>query len=127
MCLIGRTLEKLERVEKEVRSLNPSIHTIKICVNFSQNANTNFYESEVLRPLEAIPRDKVALLILNAGCMPNGNFERVSAQDLQDILDVNLYQVGMLSRMLLGNLFQRALTGRHAALITVSSLFGKFC
>ena len=39
----------------------------------------------------------IALAIINAGLMNNGKFSDISIQADQDMLDVNLYQYGMLA------------------------------
>ena len=60
----------------------------------------------------------ISLVIINAGLMNNGKFNEVSIKAAQDMLDVNLYQYGMLA-----SLFGEILAKRKqkSGLILVSS------
>ena len=52
ICLISRTKEKLDKIEAELKGINPKIKTMQICVDFSGNSNVKFYEEQVMEKLK---------------------------------------------------------------------------
>jgi short-subunit dehydrogenase len=51
-----------------------------------------------------------------------GNFENVSIEDLKEMLDVNVYQKGLLSRLLINKFYKRGQEGKKSAIIFLSSI-----
>jgi NADP-dependent 3-hydroxy acid dehydrogenase YdfG len=51
-----------------------------------------------------------------------GNFENVSIEDLKEMLDVNVYQKGFLSRLLINKFYKRGQEGKKSAIIFLSSI-----
>ena len=45
ICLVSRTMSKLQAVEQEVRSINPTIETRIVQADFYANSNIRFYEN----------------------------------------------------------------------------------
>ena len=52
-------------------------------------------------------KDEISLLILADQARGLGNFENVSIEDLKEMIDVNVYQKGFLSRLLIDKFFKR--------------------
>lgn len=62
----------------------------------------------------------IGLLVLNAGVMTIGRYETMSAKAMQDMLDLNVYQVTGMAKHMVPALAERKKSG----LIMVSSVAG---
>lgn len=76
IALISRTKSKMEKVQLELKQINPEIKTMILVADFAGNANINFYES-VADQLKTID---MSVLILNAGIAVVGPFEDPTAR-----------------------------------------------
>ena len=67
ICLVSRTLSKLEIVEKQVNALNPKIKTKVVQADFA-NTNMEYFENiqNQVKDLD------IAVLVVNAGAMTTG-------------------------------------------------------
>lgn len=68
---------------------------------------------------------EISIYVLNAGTMFCGHFVDTSLENLKEMLDVNVYQVGILSRLIVRKLHKRATEGKRSALITLGAISGK--
>ena len=66
----------------------------------------------------------MSLLVLNASSMTLGTFESMSILEIKQMIDINIYQIGMILRLLLNKFYKRANHGKKSAIITVSSIVG---
>ena len=90
--------------------------------DFSENNNPAFYSYLVQQAWRKEPNIDIALVVINAGCMFNGSFDRVPEDKLQAMIDVDLYQYGMLAKLVERKLRERSIaTQSKSGLIIVSS------
>ncbi len=71
ICLVSRTLSKLEIVEKQVNTLNPKIKTKVVQADFA-NTNMEYFENikNQVKDLD------IAVLVVNAGAMTTGRLSK---------------------------------------------------
>ena len=62
------------------------------------------------------------MLVLADQARQFGKFENVSIENLKEMLDVNVYQNGFLSRLLIDKFYKRRSFGKRSAIIFLSSI-----
>ena len=67
---------------------------------------------------------EISILVLNASQMTLGTFESMTIHQIKSMIDINVYQVGMLLRLLVSKFYKRASNGKKSAIITQSSIVG---
>ena len=58
-----------------------------VVADFSKNSNIEFY-NEIMSKVSDLD---IGLVVLNAGVLNSGYFSKAEANDLQQLLDVNVY------------------------------------
>jgi len=121
---VSRTVKKLEAVEEEIKKINPGVQTKIIQADFCGNATKEFYEELFEKIIQSLPQGhSVALVVNNAGMIIIGLFEKFSAKDCTDMVDLNVTQVVMLSKLFVDYFMSsRKPKGLKCGLINVSSL-----
>jgi len=94
-----------------------------LCYDFNGKANKKHYQ-ELVKNLNQLEqnRDEISLLVLADQAREFGKFENVSIEDLKEMLDVNIYQKGFLSRLLINKFYKRGSDGKKCAIVFLSSI-----
>ena len=67
---------------------------------FAGNCNKKFYQDTIYK--QFLPIDsEISILIINDSLEHKGDFDKLNLEEIQDMLDVNLYQTGLLSKVML--------------------------
>lgn len=86
ICLVSRSEMKLKAVvDQELRKFN--VETRIVVADFSYNSNLSFYNDLVSKVCDL----DIGLVVLNAGVHNTGNFTELGMDQLQQMLDVNVY------------------------------------
>lgn len=123
ICLVSRTQAKLEKVEAQIKELTKNagdgagVETRILTCDFSGANSVEFYEKLVERCADI----DVSIVIVNAGIMTVGDFDKMPGDVAQTMIDVNSYHYAMTQRLFLDRLLVRAQAGKRCAMIGVSS------
>ncbi|WP_326596458.1 SDR family NAD(P)-dependent oxidoreductase [Streptomyces sp. NBC_01803] len=115
LVLVDRDAERLAAVAAGIRATRPD-RTVDTVV--ADLADIEALKATAAGIAEAHPR--ITLLINNAGVALGGQFDQVSAEDFDWVMDINFRAPVVLTRLLLPRLTQEA--GSH--IVNLSSLFG---
>jgi short-subunit dehydrogenase len=103
LILLSRSQERLEALDKELKSKVPSLETMIIVFDFKQEARD-------LEGIERKVRDRIAqkgdvmdlaVIVNNAGVNTRGYFRDISAEEIREMALVNTYPYTLLTRSLL--------------------------
>jgi len=117
LVLIDRDADGLERVAGELRAKHPGITVTTVVADLADRDGTDSVGSQL-----AAEHPDTTLLINCAGVALGGNFDQVSLQDFNWLIDINFRATVTLTHHLLPVL--RRNRGSHLA--NVSSVFGLF-
>ncbi len=118
IVLVGRNLEKLNQVGKQLRQLNAAILTKTIVFDFSTlSTQESVEELENLLRQELEGKD-VSILINNVGCAFYNKFENHSVWDCMQQINVNVNAQTYMTRFMLPRLLNR----EKSAIIDISSI-----
>lgn len=114
ICLLGRSLEKLDALEKEVKEANSFINVKVIVTDYKQCLSPAFFDNivEELRDID------VSILINNASVDFFDYFTESTNQKLQELFCVNMISVVMLTHIVAPKMLERKL---NSAIINMSS------
>ena len=117
--LIARNKEKLDAVAEEIKK---TYNTETKCVVFDFNA---FYTDEVIAKLkeELEVFDKVWLLVNNVGVGHTGLFHQMLDKDVQALLNVNVYGLVFITKILLPKLLENE---KRSGIINIGSGVTRF-
>lgn len=123
IVLVARTLSKLEAVERELKQLAPSVRTKLIVIDLSTAGSIDHYRT-ILDQTAALD---VSLVIPNAGVYKRGQFDQLGADEVQTILDMNMYHVISVVKLFYQRMLDRTLQspGTHSGFVFVSSVVAK--
>jgi len=114
IVLVGRNREKLEGVEKELKSQYQSAQT-RIVVEDNTNAPDQGFSQRLVEQVKDLD---VSILINNAGIAVTDVYTDIPLSKIKDIVLVNALAPALITRAFLPQLAQR----KKSALITVSSI-----
>ncbi|WP_059011944.1 SDR family NAD(P)-dependent oxidoreductase [Streptomyces specialis] len=115
LVLIDRDAERLDAVAAAIRAARPGR---QIDTMVADLADTPALDALAARVTEAHPR--ITLLVNNAGVALGGQFDQVSAEDFDWLMDINFRAPVALTRLLLPRLTESP--GSH--IVNMSSVFG---
>jgi len=108
VCLISSNKERLEKAKKELLDLYPS-STIKI-IDFNLD---QFYTEETIKNLKErinseLKDEEISILLNNAGVAHDGRFDSLSEKNITHILNVNIFGLTILTKIIIENMSRRA-------------------
>jgi uncharacterized protein len=115
LVLIGRSMEKLIRVEKKCKEINRKVQVRIIQADLCKEALQISKYEEIRRQCEDL---KIVLLINNAGVLYNGYFKDQTAEQIREQVIVNTYPYVLLTRALISNI-QKA--GKRSCIMNLAS------
>lgn len=113
ICLIGRDVDRLTKVEQDLKKLNPNISTKIINVNFTNSLLSGLWLS-VKAELEKI---EISILINNVGVGTSEFFTASSNPSAKDLISINCATVSHLTKIVLPMMQKRK---SRSAIINVS-------
>lgn len=117
IVLVGRSQEKLQGVEKELKSKYQSTQT-KIIVEDSENASDDQFSKRIVDQVKGLD---VSFLVNNAGILIRENYTKIPVTDIKKIVTVNALAPALITRAFLPLLSQR----KRSAMISVGSIAGE--
>mmetsp|Transcript_17949 Transcript_17949/g.24102 ORF Transcript_17949/g.24102 Transcript_17949/m.24102 type:complete len:214 (-) Transcript_17949:390-1031(-) len=115
ICLVSRSEGKLKGVvENELASFG--VKTKIVVADFAQNAKMSFYD-EIVSQVKDLD---IGLVVLNAGVSNSGFVGDIEIEQLEQMLDVNVYQYSVLTYKLAKMLEARK--AERSGILMVSSL-----
>lgn len=119
ICLIGRSLEKLEILKREISEINHSVHSKIIVTDFKQ-AVSPMYFTQLFEQLKTLD---ISILVNNASVDFFDYFTESTNQQLQELFCVNMLAVVMITHHLIAKMLHRKFC---SAIINLSSCDGVF-
>ena len=119
ICMIGRSTEKLEALEKEIKEINNFVGTKVIVTDYKQCLSPMFF-TNIMEELKNID---ISILVNNASVDFFDYFTESTNQKLQELFCVNIISVAMLTHIVVQKMLQRKL---NSAIINLSSCEGVF-
>ena len=118
IVLVSRSQDKLESVIAGDLS-QFGVKTRIVVADFSQKTNMEFY-NDILCKVSDLD---IGLVVVNAGVMNHGGFEKIETEKLQQMLDVNVYQYAALAHMF-GDLLEARMKdqAKRSGLVFLSSI-----
>ena len=117
IVLVSRDKAKLEASEGILKASNPTTKTRIIQADFSESMTPDFYQN-IYKQLEDLD---ISILVNNAGIALFNYFEKVSAQEIKDMIQTNCSSYLFLAQSLAQKLMNRE---KRGAIINVGSLAG---
>jgi len=117
ICLISRTLSKLESAEAEVQRANAAVQTRVVVADFRSCSEQLFWD-ELARQISDLD---VSVLVNNVGINRTERFDTIDPAFLRDIVSVNCTSQLLMSRLLISSMLKRPL---RSAIISISSVAG---
>ena len=115
ICLVSRTQSKLQAaVDSELSSFG--VKTKIVVADFTHNARTSFYD-DIMRQVEDLD---IGLVVLNAGVSNSGYISEIDIAELEQTLDVNVYQYSLLTHKIAKKLESRQ--AEQSGLVLISSV-----
>jgi len=113
-------MEKLKQVEKEINSECPDVKVRVIQIDLSGNCSMDHYR----RILDETEDLDISVVIPNAGFAKIGRYDKIPEEVIQQMLDINIYHVGAVTKLFYPRLLARTLKnpGLHSGILTVSSV-----
>lgn len=114
---ISRDKKKLDEVEKELKSLNPSVKVLTVVLNMFECNQPGFFDD-----LWAQTKDlDISIVVNNAGVDCLMLFHELTTQFVADMVNVNVNAVALLTKLYIEKLYKRK---NDTAVICLSSLAG---
>ena len=110
----------MDAVENEIKKNSPDVKTRIVQADFISNSNLNFYR-DIMNKVKDLD---IGLIVLNAGIMNVGYFDKKSGRQLQEMMDVNAYSLCILLKMFLPQLDRRCNSEKTSGVCITSSLAG---
>lgn len=63
----------------------------------------------------------ISIVFINAGIMPVGHMENIPVEVISELLDINVYQYGMLHKLLIEKLLERSKERKRSLLMGTAS------
>lgn len=118
VALVGRTREKLETTEREIRNRVDRSNPI-VCADLEKEEECRRAHEEAMAGLET---DRLDILVNNAGIYLPGELAKTQSEDWERTLRTNLTSVFHLTKSCLPSL---ARSGRGPVVINISSTLGQ--
>jgi len=115
IVLVARNSEKLNTVEKELKTVNPEVKTKIVVSDFTNSYKEGFAEEiyEQVRDLD------VSILVNNAGVWDADYYHRIPVQNIRNLVLTNVLAHALITRVFLPRLAART---TKSAIIDVASL-----
>lgn len=120
LVLCSRTMSKLQTLEREIKMRWPKVKTRLIQMDFSGKNNMAYYDTII----EKVADLDLSMVVVCAGAMYAGKFENLSASELQEMLDLNIYQYVAFAKKFIPYLAEKRPDPNKSAIFFVSGLHG---
>ena len=133
LIMVDRIDPKLQELDTQLHQLFSDIKTVKIVFDITDptivNARRHFRSTigEAISKVESDENlrptgEEVSMLVVASGQMNHGSFDDLSVAAIKEMIDLNVYMTGFITKMLLNKFYQRAHKGKKSAVIVVSSV-----
>jgi len=119
ICLVARTKSKLEKVQEEIKLLNPNVQT-KIVIADFKNSNQEKFFDHIMTQIQNLD---VSILVNNVGVDVFEEYHNIDEQHIKDLITINCLPMAILSKRLIPFMQIRK---NRSAIINVASMAGYF-
>lgn len=128
VCIISRSEEKLkakvDEIKRECQASNPGIQTKYIVADFCKMRDIKEYKTTIVDQLEGLD---IGILALNAGVFVMGPFLKLTDEEVEQHVQVNVMHVAYLMKSMTDTLIERQRrTGVKVGVMVTSSGLGNF-